>query len=157
MLNFLNSRRGGSLGSGILYFIYLLMMVMILSGIAGGFYAYFGKGYDFRQREADALMNQVRSCFSEHNFFSGNFSANRSLFYDKCRLSKNSLEDGNHLVYVQRLSDKQEFFAGVYDYTVRCGLIASKKNRSLPLCTTQDFDGYRFVTASSQNSRRAAA
>lgn len=149
--------RKGNLGSGILYSVFFLMMVMIAMGIVGGTYAFFGKGYDFRASESSVLFYQVKTCFEKNNFFDSGFVEQPNLFYEKCRLSKEVLEDGEHLVYVKRISDGKEFFVGVYDYIVQCGLDVRLKNKDLPLCepNVKTVGDYEFIVGSSQNSRRA--
>ncbi|MEK6847181.1 MAG: hypothetical protein AABY16_03380 [Nanoarchaeota archaeon] len=152
--------RRGNLGSGILYSVFFLMMLMIAGGIVGGTYAFFGKGYDFRATEAEFLFSRIQSCFEKNNFFDSGFVEQPELFYEKCALSSEVLEDGEHLVYVKRISDGKEFFAGVYDFTVRCGLDARFKNKGLPLCEPRErrvIGGYEFIVGSSQNSRRTNA
>ncbi len=147
--------RRGNLGSGILYSVFFLMMLMIAGGIVGGTYAFFGKGYDSRLSESLFLFYQVKVCFEKNNFFEKGFIEQSDLFYEKCRINKEVLEDGEHLIYVKRVSDGKEFFEGVYDFTVRCGLGASEKNRALPLCERHEIGGYEILVGSAQISRRA--
>ena len=150
------NRRGGVVGTGILYLVYMLMMAMIAGGTIGGLIAYFGKGYDFRQSEANLLLSRVEECFIRENFFADEFGEGVTGFYEKCRLSEDVLSE-NHLVYVKRKSDNKEFFVGVYDYAIRCGMDARKKNLNLPLCAEGKIGDYYFLAGSSQNSRRTAA
>ena len=149
--------RRGNLGSGILYSVFFLMMLMIAGGIVGGTYAFFGKGYDSRLSESLFLFYKVKICFEKNNFFDNGFIDNLSLFYEKCSISKEVLEDGEHLIYVKRISDGKEFFVGVYDFTVRCELDASFKNKDLPLCERREIGGYELLVGSSQSSRRTNA
>ncbi|MGV8142426.1 MAG: hypothetical protein ACP5NS_02205 [Candidatus Pacearchaeota archaeon] len=150
------SSRRGAIGSGILFFVFFLMMAMIASGLAGGAYAFFGKGYDFREFESKPLFEEVKECFVDNNFFDKGFNENKTAFFETCDLSRETLEDGKHLVYVKRVSDNQEFFVGVYDYTLRCNFEARIKNRDLPLCKTETVGDYEIIVGSSQNSRRVS-
>lgn len=131
-------------------------MIMIAGGLVGGAYAFFGKGYEFRQYDSQVLFEEARDCFARNNFFDNGFAENKDLFFEKCDLSKTVLEDGDHLVYVKRISDGKEFFVGVYDFKVRCGLKAQKDNKDLPLCRQRTIRGYEWVVGSSQNARRVS-
>ncbi len=148
--------RQGNTGSGLLFFVFFLMMIIIAGGLVGGAYAFFGKGYEFRQVEADAIFIDVRECFLKNNFFEKGFVENQTLFFDKCDLSKDILEDGKHLVYLRKLSDNKEFFVGVYDFKIRCGFNSALKNRDFPLCKSEVFGDYELITGTSQNSRRVS-
>lgn len=151
--------RKGNLGSGILYFVLFLMMVLIALGIVSGTYAFFGKGQDFRETEAGALFHRVSDCFGKNNFFSEGFIEKPDLFFKKCGLSQEVLEDGQHVVYVKRISDDKEFFVGVYDFIFRCGFDEKikNKNKELPICKSLKGLEYELIVGSSQNSRRVSA
>ena len=148
------NRSGGVLGSGVLYVVYFLMMGIIFAGIVGGIFAFYGKGYDFRKSESVLLLDAVKKCFYENDVSSSVFEDN-NLFFDKCGFSRDVLEDGEHLVFVNNSLGK-EFFAGVYDYKIRCGFDARKTNLALPECSSFCKEDFCFLVASSQNSRRLA-
>lgn len=156
-MSLFTSKAGSTAGSGILYFVHFLMMLIVVGGISGGIYLRFGKSYDVRQSEADALLGQVQRCFVKNNLFNSGFANNPDLFYESCSLDKNIVEDGEHLVYVKRFSDGAEFFVGVRDFTVRCGLDTRFKNVNLPLCVNYTGTDYYFLVGSSQSSRRVVA
>ena len=147
--------RKGVLGTGVLYIIYLLMMVMILGGIYGGLIAYFGKGYDFRQSEANVLFSHVKECLKEKGIFKDG-----NEFYSFCRIDETVINDGNYLVYLKK-SNGDEFFVGVYDFKNRCGLVGSDKHKDFPLCATGEIEinkeKIELTVASNQNSRRVSA
>lgn len=150
--------RKGTLGSGLLYVIYFLMMALILAGIYGGLIAYFGKGYDSRLSESKMLLKETRECFNNEKF--DLTKLNKEVFFDKCRISSKVIEDGEHFIYVKDKNGK-EFTVGVTDYKSRCFLNARVKNKDYPLCMEHKpvigTDGNYFLVGSSQNSRRVAA
>ena len=147
--------RRGVLGTGVLYIIYLLMMVMILGGIYGGLIAYFGKGYDFRQIEANVLFSHVKECLKEKGIFKDGKE-----FYASCNIDETVVGGGDYLVYLKK-SNGDEFFVGVYDFKNRCGLVGSDKNKNFPLCSTEEVyingEKIELTVASNQNSRRVSA
>ena len=157
------NRKGTAAGKGILFFVFFFMVILIAIGLVGGIFGFFGKGYDFRQQEAEVLGKKVMECFEENNFFENKFNDNKEMFFEKCRLSKEVLEDGNHLVFVSS-SDGQEFFVGVYDFKNRCYFPGSDKNKNLPLCVPPDPNvplkiekggkEFNFIVGSSQNSAK---
>ncbi len=146
--------RKGVLGTGLLYFVYFLMMALILAGIYGGLIAFFGKGYDSRLGESRLLLKETRECFEREKFDLS--SLDKPVFFDKCKFSSKVIEDGNHFIYVNN-SKGAELSIGVSDYKVRCGLDARLKNREYPLCDDYKSDNYYILVGSSQNSRRVAA
>lgn len=151
-----NSRRGYTLGSGVLFFAFFLMMGLIAAGLVGGVLAYFGNGFDFRQKDANALFDEVKNCFDRENFFEIGLDENPDFFYEVCRIHRQSIE-GDHLVYIKRVSDGREFYVGIRDYLVRCDLEARFNNLDLPLCVNYSYGDYEFVVGSSQDSRRVTA
>ncbi|MBS3084153.1 hypothetical protein J4423_05085 [Candidatus Pacearchaeota archaeon] len=152
----MNCRRGEVTGVGILYIVFFSMFVVILVvGIVGGLVAFFGKGYDYREGEARALLKSVRECFEREKLDLSNL--NEDIFFQKCGISKSVIEDGKHIVYVKDKNNK-EFVVGVADFKMRCGLYARFKNREMPLCASHpiDSEGYEFLVGSSQNVKRVA-
>jgi len=148
------NKLGEVAGSGLLFFIFFIMMIMIGSGIAGGILMFYGQGYDFRATESSSLFSKTIDCFSDENndFFKEGFDIYGSCKFDKDTLSK------NHLIFIKRLSDNREFVVGVNDYKVKCFLDARKENFNLPLCKNATIikDGklYEILIGSSQNSQR---
>ena len=145
--------RKGVLGTGLLYLVYFLMMVLILGGIYGGLIAFFGKGYDSRKSEADVMRDRTKECFTDNGFFYLYTELNKETFFEKCGISKDVLEDGKHLIYVNNSKGK-EFFVGVTDFSIRCNLVGAQKNKDLPLCSEFREGNNYILTASSQGARR---
>ena len=148
------NKRGEGAGSGLLFFIFFIMMIMIGSGIVGGVLMFYGQGYDFRATDAAGLFDKTLDCFvdEKNDFFENEFD-----IYETCNLNKKILSE-SHLILIKRLSDNEEFFIGVRDYQVRCFLEARKENINLPLCKYSEVmkngEKYKILVGSSQNSRR---
>ncbi len=154
------NRKGEAAGAGVIYIIYLIMMVIILLGVAIGVYAYYGGEIDFRKQDSKILLKKTMTCFSENDFFKNEFTEKtliekQTIFFDKCKMSKKVLEGGDYLVYVTNL-DKEEFFVGIYDYKIRCGFDEGIINKNLPKCSNDCMGDVCFLVASSQNSRKRA-
>lgn len=147
--------RGQVLGTGILYFVYLLMMVMILTGLYGGIVSFFGEGYDIREFETRALMNSVKEC-SEGINFARDIFVNDSVFFERCSIEENVISEGDYLIYINDSSGK-EFFEGVYDYRIRCGFDERNKNIDYPKCLNYCSGDLCFLAASAEKSRRVAS
>lgn len=148
------NRKGEVTGSGLLFFVFFMLMLMIGAGIAGGVWMFYGQGYDFREVESTILFEQVLDCFYENDFYDGEFN-----IYESCRFEEKVLSK-NHLVLVRRLSDGNEFFIGVKDFETQCFFEAREKNINLPLCVslkvTKAGEEYEIFAGSNQNSRRVA-
>ncbi len=155
-MKFLGDRKGYTLGSSILFFVFFMMMAIVAAGLVGGVLAYFGNGFDFRQRDAGTLFSQVKHCFDRQDFFSAGFVENPELFYKECRLSEKALQN-NYIVYARKISDNKEFLVGIRDYIVRCDFTAGLKNKYLPLCAKYEFGDYEIIVGSNQNSRKVSA
>ena len=150
------NRKGEVAGSGLLFFVFFLMMIVVGAGISGGVWMFYGQGYDFRETESIVLFEQVVDCFVEedYNFFEEGFD-----IYETCRLEKMVLSE-NHLVLVRRVSDGTEYFIGVRDFETQCFLDAREKNINLPLCVNSSImnngETYEIVVGSNQDSRKVA-
>jgi len=150
-------RKGAVLGISLIYFVYFLMMAIVFAGIYGGLFAFFGKGYDYRQEESNLLLQRVKECFNEEDFFSLNSELDENLFFEKCKIDKKVISDGDYLIYSKNSGD-YEFSVGVADFKVRCFLDTRYKNRDFPLCVEfKDNDGNYLLIGSSQNSKRVLA
>ena len=156
----------GSVSGGILFFVFFFMMIMVSLGLVGGVYAFFGKGYDFRATESNTLFRDISECLEKNKFFEKSVENKNSLFdriledkdlfFKTCGLSKSILEDRKHFVYLKRISGNKEFYVGVYDYKIRCGLNSRFKNTQFPLCKIKTFEDYELIVGSSQNSKRVS-
>ncbi len=151
------NKQGQVLGTGTMYLIYFLMIVIVTGGIYGGVISFFGKGFDIRNTDANSLMNSVKKCISEQKLIESVFK-NESAFFQKCHIDKEVLENNNYLVLINN-SKGDEFFSGVYDYKIKCGLNVRTKNRDFPLCSTFciEKDGICILTSSAQISKRVAS
>lgn len=150
-------KRKGVLGTGLLYSIYFFMMAVIAIGIYGGLVGYFGTGYDYRKAESRNLLDEVKSCLDREKFDLN--SLNEGVFYEKCAISKQVIEDGEHLIYLKD-KDGKEFTLGVTDFKTRCFLNVREKNKDFPICSAygKDVAGESYIiVGSSQNSRRVLA
>lgn len=145
----MKSRKGDAPGSGILYFVFFLMIAMILAGIWGGMNIYFANSDDFRQDEANLLLRTISRC-SENE---GSLSLDNNTFLDKCGINGDVIEDGQHLIYIND-SNGNELSIGLADYKIRCFLEARFEKRDLPLCAELNLNGNYILVASSQNPRR---
>jgi len=129
-------------------------MFIILAGIVLGVSAFYGLGYDFREAEARVLADSVVDCFDVlgvEKVFDEDFN-----IYRECGFHANVEEE--HLIYVKRTSDGNEFFIGVLDYKNQCFLKGAEKNKNFPKCKswtiTRDNGGFEIIVGSNQRSRR---
>lgn len=147
------SRRAEATGSGIMYFVFFLMVAVIVGGIYGGLIAFFGDGYNYRESEAFSLSEKVRYCVEKEALDLN--SLTKEDFADKCKISLEVIEDGDHLIYLKK--GEREFFVGTLDFKVRCGLNSRFENSNFPLCNEINVSDTYVLTGSSQNSRRVVA
>lgn len=145
------NRYGEATGSGLMYLVFFLMVVVIVGGIYGGIVAFFGKGYDYRQPESESLLGIVRDCVSKNKFDLS--SLKNDDFFSKCVLNSNVIEDGNHMIYI-RDSKNKEFIVGVKDFKTRCDFISRSNNLDFPSCSSIKVEDYDIIVGSSQNSKR---
>ncbi|MGV8131691.1 MAG: hypothetical protein ACP5N7_06350 [Candidatus Pacearchaeota archaeon] len=147
----------GVLSTGVLYSVYFFMMAVIALGIYGGLIGYFGTGYDYRKAEARTMLDEVKECFFTENFDLNSLTP--EFFYEKCKISKAVIEDGEHMIYIKNGAGK-EFVLGVADFKNRCFLNVAEKNKDYPICASygKDVRGEDYIlVGSSQNSRRVLA
>lgn len=120
------SRKGA--GDVLLYMVFVGIIALILIGLGIGIAALFGKGYDFRAAESEALMSRVQSCLLSKNMFASSFD------FASCHLDSRVLEE-DHLIYLTR-SDGAVFSYGVSSYRETCFLKAAHTNLDYPQCKT---------------------
>ncbi len=149
------NKNGQVLGTGTMYLIYFLMMIIIAGGIYGGVISFFGNGFDIRGIEARSLMKSVTKCIRDNNLVNSIFT-DENEFFQKCHFDKEVLESNNYLVLINN-SRGEEFFSGVYDYKIKCGFDARFKKMDMPLCSVYCVDELCILTASAQISRRVAS
>jgi len=150
------NKLGEVAGSGLLFFVFFLMMIIIGASISGGVAMFYGQGYDFRETESKVLFDGVLDCFMEKGelFFENNFD-----IFDECNFNENILSK-NHLILIRRISDDEEKFIGVRDFETQCFLDARENNVILPLCVNSSIvkngERYNFLVGSNQDSRKVA-
>ena len=113
----INLNKKGDAGDWINFGGFFLILLLIAVFLVFGIFSYFGRGYNFNKAEAEVLFLKAEECFVENDFFEEDF---KERFYEACGLSENALEQ--HLIYVKKNDSDEEFFIGVYDFTLRCKL-----------------------------------
>ncbi len=151
------NKNGQVLGTGTMYLIYFLMIVIITGGIYGGIISFFGRELDMRDIDANSLMNSIKRCINEQKLIEFVFKEGDA-FFQKCHIDKEALESNNYLILINN-SKGEEFFSGVYDYKIKCGFNERFKKIELPLCHTFciEKDEICILTSSAQISKRVAA
>jgi len=133
----------------ILFFGFMFLMVIILTGITIGVGAFFNTNYDFRAAESEILFSYASDCLNEfgETIFDDNFSISN------CELNENVLND-SHLVLIRDLNSEKEFFIGVYDYQTQCFLKGSKKNKNFPKCIKKNVGDFEVIVGSGQKAEK---
>jgi hypothetical protein len=148
--------RKGLLGTQTMLVVFVFCLVLILLGISGGIYLFYGKGYDFRTNEAGLLNYKISACISDKNV---DFA--KDDFYKICTLNKEVIEKNNKIKICKNPKssgcvgeDKPEFMLGGTDDFVPCGF--EGKNENAAKCAfgilLKGSDVYEIITTSSQNS-----
>lgn len=149
--------RKGTTGMGILFFVFVFIMIIIGGGIAGGMFAFFGKGYEFKRADASALFDKVRRCLEEGNdFFKSGFD---ELIFENCGLNENVFGD-NYLIYIKDVGSGKKFSVGRSSFLQECFFKDTGRNSKFAKCVkgNVDFDGkiYELIVGSNQNSKGVA-
>ncbi len=159
MRNRLNNKKG-ALGTQIFGIFESLLFMLIIGGwIAFGSSLFYGKGYDFREAEADLLSYKISNCIIENEVSVDFFEK----FFEKCGLEKQVVEKNNLIKICKNSTDcigenrnEKILFQSGSNF-VACG-IAYKKKSNVPECVIDKFskNGERFeiVVGSRQGSRR---
>lgn len=109
----------------ILFMVFILIVIIISTGITGGMYIFFNQGYDLRNQETTLLMSYIKECLSKEDLQIKNFD-----IYSECGLNRNFIEDG-YLISIDDGNNKVVY--GMTDLEIRCGLnIVDRKQR--PYC-----------------------
>ncbi len=128
-------------------FIALCMLVGVALAISLG--AFYGRGYDFRDAEAQTMLRLVKECIFQNNPFASDFD-----FAVTCNLNKKTLEN-DHLIYIEK-EDGSVKFIGVRDFVNQCQL--SDKNKEYPRCKSTDLVSingkYHIIVGTNQVIRR---
>lgn len=141
-------RRGS--GDALLIATAVAVMAIILGGITFGLATFFGKGYDFRMSEADALRAVVIHCLEQQDMFAPGF------VLESCGLDSALLEE-EHLIALTR-DDGVTFGHGVSSYAVSCFLKGAETTLNAPQCVSfsGSFRGHEVTgtIGSAQRARR---
>lgn len=140
----------GMAGDYAMFFVYIFIVFIIWGGLAAGIFSFFGEGYDFKEAEAEILINNVEVCLREKDFFSGEFN-----IYYSCGFNSNI--DEEHMIYVKRASDDEEIIFGVRDYINQCEFAGGKENINFPECVKKTIsvrgESFEVIVGSNQDSR----
>ena len=144
-------RKGAVAGSGILFFVFFFLMILIGGGIALGVYAFYGEDYDFRYAESELLLQEIMDCLENEKSIDEGFD-----IIGKCGFNKNVLES-EHLVLIKDKNGDEIIFIGVRSYEEQCKL----KGKQFPKCAKGSViigdKEYEILAGSNYNGRRVAA
>ncbi len=149
----------GDGGDVMMFFAFLFLIIIILTGLWLGIFAFFGDGYDFRRAEAEIMADKISNCFGEKGIsklLEGSFTEQLKR---ECGFNDNIEKE--RLVYLRNLEDETERFAGVLDYKNQCFFEGAERNRNYPVCVKFEFSNgeerFEVITGSKANERRRAA
>lgn len=149
--------RKGDAGDMTMFFVFFFLMVIVLTGLWIGVFAFFGNGYDFRKAEAETLAYKLEQCFNNNpeGILMRDFSEKLK---DLCQFNDNVQKE--RVVYVRDINSGEEWFVGVLDYKNQCFFEGSKGNTNFPQCVKfeMDFNGrsLEIITGSGEGERRVA-
>lgn len=126
----MKSRRA-EVGEQLTVFWFLFLLFIIVVGLAGGTYLFFGAGYDFREIDAAALNYKINKCLSENEISLNQLEKFESEFYAKCKINKDSIANNQIFIFINSTNEKNYFRAGKGDLT-QCAL--QDKNENYPRC-----------------------
>jgi len=156
-MSYMNRR--GALGEQMMVVVFVFELLMMLLAIAGGIYLFFGKGYDFRQNDAQMLNSQVRECISNYNpdftkdtwYQTCNLNKDVISKYDRIKICKGDLGLGDCIN-----ADSSAYILGGSGDFVACGLAGVGKNSNYPGCAfgtvSRGNNDYSIITISTQNA-----
>jgi len=146
----------GQLGSQLMIFVFLFLLILVAGGVVAGTYIFFGQGYDIRQAEADALNIHIASCLQE-KIIDWKVAGD---FYNQCGLSSDAL---NSSIYLIRIRDCVNDNCNLGNIVFSLGsnfeaCSLTGKNKAYPKCTIKKIylkdKIYELVTGSNQLPRR---
>lgn len=148
------------IGSQLMIFPFILLLVIIGVGIVAGAVSFFGKEYDYRNVDADILNNKIQNCLSEQNII-----WNDDSFYKLCDLDKNSILNNSIIFKICKNSDNciiesdsSKIQLSVGGNFNACSFIGTQKNDAFPKCTEKVtiINGvkYDIITGSNQFSKK---
>ncbi len=151
--------RKGAIGEQLSVFYFIFLMLMIGVGIVIGTSIFYGKGYDYRQTEADLLNYKIEKCILENDLDENFFKEEN--FFANCKLSKEVLTRNNLLKICDGFGEN--CFVNREAYVILGSNFNSCKleNKNSPKCSVKEIekDGKRYViiSGSNQDSRREVA
>ncbi|MCX8158931.1 MAG: hypothetical protein N3D20_01420 [Candidatus Pacearchaeota archaeon] len=131
----------GQLGKQMMLFYFIFLLIIIGLGIVGGIYIFFGKEYDFREREANLISYKVERCIAE----SDNIEQIKNNFYSACGIKKEVFEKTNAI----RVLDGNDVLYSYGDVTL-CEGKEIEKSEEYPKCFVKVFGKYKIIVASNQ-------
>jgi hypothetical protein len=148
--------RRGDLGSGILFFAFFLMAIIIGGGLVGGVFAFYGKGYDFRQAEAQIMLGKINECYlnNKNIILKEDFIVKE--FYELCGIDEGVINDGNHFVLIKDVKNNREIALGVNDFRNRCFFVGAENNLKFPQCVKNVIGDIEITAGSNQGTRSVA-
>ena len=156
----LADKRGYEVGEQLGIFFFLFLIVIIGVSIFVGVGLFFGKGYDFREVEAELLNYKIRECLAGNEIGIGFFE--KENFYNKCRIDRGVVDSGNYIIKICEGNDENNCFIseGIFSEgsNFQACKLNIKKNYASPLCSIKTFEkngkSFVIVTGSKQDSRR---
>ncbi len=156
----LADKRGYEVGEQLGIFFFLFLIVIIGVSIFVGVGLFFGKGYDFREVEAELLNYKIKECLASNEIDIGFFK--KENFYDKCRIDKGVIDLGNYIIKICEGSDRDSCVVGGGIFSEGSNFqlckLNIKKNYVSSLCSIKSFEkngkGFVIITGSKQDSRR---
>lgn len=149
----------GETGEQISVFMFLFLIVVIGIGIVIGVFIFFGKGYDFREVEANLLSYKIKECIKENEITKGFFE--KENFFEKCKLNKDVVEKNNIIRICSGVEDCMGVEKSLLDVGSNfqaCGFKGAKKNEDYPLCAINEFSKgekkFSVIVGSKQFARR---
>lgn len=138
-------------------FLLFFSMMVIALAIVGGFYIFFGGGFDFRASEASLLNYKVAECMMNKNI---DFSKIGDGFFEICGLNKDVVNESNEIRICKNSPDCIQEENPIFSFNtaniVQCGITG--KSGNFPKCASgtieKNGDRYTILTVSKQNARK---
>ncbi len=155
MLKEIFINRRGEVGSQVLFFEFLFLLIIVSIGIIAGITLFFGSEYEFRHVDAGILNLRIRECLRETEI---DWSINGDL-YVKCRLNREIVER-DYTLEIENLDLKDIVI--VNKAPENCKFEGGKSNDNFPKCVEKESKGingekYRVLTGSNQKIKKEIA
>ena len=137
-------------GNQITIFAFLLLLIVLGTGIAIGNYAFFGADYDYRKSDASALNIKIKNCLEDGKLnFNSQEETDASLEKD-CQINSTIIK--NYFIIAIEKNQNEIYKSG--DATL-CQL--ASKNKEFPKCVNSTVflpdEKLTIITGSYQNKR----